>query len=274
MTLFRVMTFNINGASVDSEKPEQSWVNRAGTCARMIRRYSPDLIGMQEVEASNIEFCREHLPEYDYDLGIEYDLAPYAAHSSILWKRERFKLLQSGKIWFSRTPDVPSSDWGVPYPMGATWVWLQETQSSAQLLHLNTHFEDGAGGEQSRLESSKLIVERMIQLAPNIPIIATGDFNCNPWSAAYRTFMEAGFIDAYRAAGLADSIDSSTFHGYRGRDYFSLQWGSEMFWRVDWILARDGAQRLQTTSSVIVRDDESPIYPSDHYPVVSELALL
>jgi len=274
MTLIRVMTFNINGSSVNLEKPEQSWENRAGMCARMIRRYSPDLIGIQEVEVPNIEFCREHLPEYDYDLGIEYDVAPYTAHSSILWKRERFKLLQSGKIWFSRTPDVPSSDWGVPYPMGATWVWLQETQSNAQFLHINTHFEDGADGEQSRVESSKLIVARMMQLAPSTPMIATGDFNCNPWSSAYRIFMAAGFTDTYRAAGLADSVGSSTFHGYTGKEYFSLKWGSELFWRVDWILSRDGTQRLQTTSSVIVQDYESPTYPSDHYPVVSEMVLL
>ncbi|MEW5985193.1 MAG: endonuclease/exonuclease/phosphatase family protein [Chloroflexota bacterium] len=274
MTLMRVMTFNVNGSWADPERPERSWANRAALAVRAIQRYSPDLLGLQEVEAANFAYLREHLTDYGYELGLEYDEGPYAANSSIFWKAERFKLIESGKFWFSQTPDVRSSDWGVPYPMGATWVRLQDGPTGPQLLHLNTHFEDGAEGEQSRVESSKLIVARARQLAADLPVIATGDFNCNPWSEAYRLLMAAGFTDSYRAAGQADSVESSTFHGFSGREYFSLEWGDELFWRVDWILTRDGRQRLQTTSSTIVRDAEPPIYPSDHYPVVSELALL
>jgi endonuclease/exonuclease/phosphatase family metal-dependent hydrolase len=162
----------------------------------------------------------------------------------------------------------------VPYPIGATWIRLQDKLTDIQILHLNTQFEDGSWGEQSRQESSQLIVARIAHLAPNLPVILTGDFNCNPWSSAYNYFLANGFTDTYRAAGNADSVDSSTYHGYAGRQYFALEWGVELFWRVDWILTRDGAQHLQTSSSTIVRDAAPPIYPSDHYPVVSELVVL
>ena len=53
-----------------------------------------------------------------------------------------------------------------------------------------------------------------------------------------------------------------------------LEWGEEVFWRVDWILTRDGTRHLHTSSSTIVRDAAPPLYPSDHYPVVSELVVL
>jgi endonuclease/exonuclease/phosphatase family metal-dependent hydrolase len=262
------MTFNINGN--DSE-----WAtNHADMTLGVIRRYSPDLIGLQEVRTPNLEFYRKHLTEYDYELGLKYDEGEAYGHSSIFWKQARFDLIEAGQFWFSRTPDICSSDWGVPYPMGATWVRLQDKFTATQLLHLNTHFEDGSRGEQSREESSKLIVERIKHLAPNIPVIVTGDFNCNPWSAAYNLFQANGFTDTYRAAGNADTVDSSTYHGYAGQQYFALEWGAELFWRVDWILTRPGTQHLQTSSCTIVRDAAPPLYPSDHYPVVSEVVVL
>lgn len=277
--LIRVMTFNINGNDVvlDSEHVERSWVHRADLMLGTIRRYSPDLIGLQEVVPANIEFYREHLPEYAYELGLEYDEGEDAAHSSILWKRTRFQLIEAGKFWFSRTPDVRSHDWGVPYPMGATWVRLREIATGMHLLHMNAHFEDGEEGEESRVESSRLMVARCAQLAPEIPVIVTGDFNCNPWSPAYNIFKASGFTDTYRAAGNADSVDSSTYHGYVGNEYFALDWGGEhaaLFWRVDWILTRDGRRSIQSSSCTIVRDAKPPVYPSDHYPVVSEVVVL
>ena len=194
--------------------------------------------------------------------------------AEIFWKQSRFALVDSGNFWLSPTPDIRSNGWGVPYPMVATWVRLRDAQTGARWLHVNTHYEDGEDGEVARPEGSKLMVERVGQLAPGLPVIVTGDFNCNPWSPAYNIFLAGGFTDTYRAAGQADSAESSTFHGYRGREYFSLEWGGETFWRVDWILTHAGAQRVRTTSSTIVRDAEPPLYPSDHYPIVSEVALL
>lgn len=105
--------------------------------------------------------------------------------------------------------------------------------------------------------------------------MVTGDFNCNPWSPTYRIFLAAGFVDTFRAAGHGDDAGTSTFHGFRSADYFALEWGDQVFCRVDWILMRDGtAKRVQTTSCTIVRDAEPPLYPSDHWPVVAEVLLL
>jgi hypothetical protein len=202
----------------------------------VIRRYSPDLMGLQEVGEPNIEYYRQHLIDYDFELGQKIGEEEDCGHSSIYWKKARFERMESGNFLFSRTPDVCSSDWEVPYPLGATWIRLQDKLTGAQMLHLNTQFEDGPWGEQSRQTN--------------------------------------GFTDTYRAAGNADSVDSSTYHGYAGQQYFALEWGADVFWRVDWILTRDGTQHLQTSCSTIVRDAAPPMDPSDHSPVVSELVVL
>jgi endonuclease/exonuclease/phosphatase family metal-dependent hydrolase len=140
-----------------------------------------------------------------------------------------------------------------------------------QFVHLNTHFEDGPWGEESRVNASRLIVERLTQLAPDSPHILTGDFNCNPWSKPYQIFLESGFQDTYRMAGNADTLDASTLHLFKGKEYFALEVGDAMMWRVDWILVKG---TFQTVASAIVRDASMPTYPSDHYPVISEIVFL
>ncbi len=268
MAILRVMTFNIHG-----NDPE--WVkDRAAMALVIMQRYSPDVLGLQEVVAPNLAYFQDQLTGYGIEPGLEYNQGKAAAHCSILWKESRFDLLEAGQFWFSRTPEVRSSDWGVDYPLGAAWVRLQDKTTSAQLLHLNTHFEYCPIARQSHEESSQLILQRLQQLAPGLPVVITGDFNCNPWSAAYNTLLAGGFIDTYRAAGNGDSVDSGTYHGFKGPQYFNLDGGDEVFWRVDWILARQGTQPLQTSSCTIVREAAPPLYPSDHYPVVSEIVML
>jgi endonuclease/exonuclease/phosphatase family metal-dependent hydrolase len=191
--------------------------------------------------------------------------------TSIFWKPDRFEFVSSGMSWLSPTPDVPGPAWGASDPLTAAWVHLRSRVSDRELLHLNTHLD--ARSEPARVHSTRLILDSLaaFQSSLALPTIVTGDFNCNPGSPSYDLFMEQGYVDTYRAAGNGDSADSSTFHAFRGRDYSALEWGDEVFWRVDWILARGD---LRTTSCTIVRDAEPPLFASDHYPVVAEMRLL
>lgn len=268
----RIMSFNVQ-CYEDDEDNTNWWAKRATLNIKTIKKYAPDVIGFQEFSHRHAADYREHMPEYDHTPLPNLDEFEDA---TIFWLRDKYELLDAGQFWLSPTPEVPSTGWGVEDDiLQARWVKLRERKRGAQFIHLNTHFEDGGWGEQSRQESSKLVCTRLDQLQAGVlPALATGDFNCNPWDPAYRIFMANGFSDAYRAAGNADTEASSTFHGFRGKDYFGLEWGGSIFWRVDWVLTRDGAQRMQTTASTIVRDAEPPLYPSDHYPVVAEVMLL
>lgn len=127
----------------------------------------------------------------------------------------------------------------------------------------------------ARLAGNDRNLRQLTAIDPDglLPVIMGGDFNCNRWSPVYRTLLGAGFVDAYRAAGHADSVEASTFHGFHGANYFALEWGVEVYWRVDWIMVRAGTQPIQTTSCTIVRDAEPPVFVSDHYPVVAELLI-
>ncbi len=275
MPSIRVMTFNVDGSSFPREGPN-AWSRRQALNVATILRHDPDLIGFQEVAEDNLAVYRQRLTEYDHVAGNAYGDNPPEEYTSIFWRAARLALVASGQFWLSRTPDAPSRDWGVPYPMGVTWVRLRERETGVEFVHLNTHFEDGPDGATSRLEGSRLVVGQAAALQQGrLPAIMTGDFNDNPGSAAHRTFLDAGFVDAYLAAGNVDGA-ASTFHGFEGEGYDARRYsgGRDTFWRVDWILARSATRPIGTAACRIVRDAEPPAYPSDHYPVLAELQII
>jgi endonuclease/exonuclease/phosphatase family metal-dependent hydrolase len=262
--LIRVMSFNIwqtraHEADADADEFTNTWPQRAGLNIKVLKRYSPDLIGFQEFDAGHWATYESELSEY-----AAFHTHPLGGHlgNAIFWKADRFDRLRSGVL-----PLCPD-----PEPADAAWVHLRCRQGRQELLLLNTQLNDES--EPARVDSTRLILQGLDQLQPAqpLPVVLTGDYNCNAWSPIYQQLLREGFTDTYRAAGLPDTVESSTFHGMHGRDYFALEWGDQLNWRVDWILARDGAAaRLLTTAAAIVRDAEPPIYPSDHYPVLAEL---
>ena len=279
MQFIRVMTFNIHHVDEEGDpeaSPSEPWIARAEFNVQTIRRYDPTIIAFQEFSEEHWDTYRDRFPEYEHRTHMENG---EINGNAIFFKSEIFECIQEGTFWLTRTPDRPDADWGLPYALTVHWLILRLHATGKPLLVMNTQYEDGGAPEQflMRKEGCKIHLQKVDEISrlfPGMPVILTGDFNFHAWSEPYRLIIEHDFIDTYRAAGLADTADSSTFHGYQGEDYFSLQWGSTLAWRIDWILTRDGAQRMQTVSCTIARDATPPIYPSDHYPVVAEVLLI
>jgi endonuclease/exonuclease/phosphatase family metal-dependent hydrolase len=271
MTRIRVMSFNIFNTLPESdiELFSDVWENRSAFNVKTIQRYDPDLIGFQEFEPIHRATYNETLTNYE-----QYVSNERGEGTAIFWKSDRFEAVDAGHIWLPKS-DLPGlTETEDNMLMNTTWAKLRSKQSGADLLFLNTHLNDES--ETARQEGTKRNLRRLFELDPQraLPVVMSGDFNCNPWSPVYRHLLSEGFVDAYRAAGHGDSAESSTFHGFQGRDYFSLEWGDQAFWRVDWVMVRAGQSPLQTTSCTIVRDAEPPVFASDHYPVVAEFMLL
>src|SRR5438105_315754 len=271
MSTLRIMTFNIRGSS-HIEDGMNSWKHRAPLNVRTIQRCVPDVIGFQELQKGNLETYKEQLPQYSYLLGPKTGCYVFYEYNAIFWLSSRFILLDSGRFWLSRTPDRYSSSWQAKCVRAANWVKLRCLDTYVEFLLVNTHLDHVS--EQARVEGCKLILQRLARLQDNnIPVILTGDFNCNPGTPVHRLLREQGFIDTYLATGNVDDENSNTHHAY-GWTQPSIFGGQRNdTWRIDWIFLRDDSKRMEAKSCEIVRDQEPPIYPSDHYPVLVELAI-
>jgi endonuclease/exonuclease/phosphatase family metal-dependent hydrolase len=268
-TTLRVMTFNIRGFYHPGDGANQ-WQHREALHFAMLRRCAPDLIGVQEAQTGNLKAYHRELPAYHWTAWPEYGDAPPHEWPAIYWRPDRLQPVDSGGFWLSETPERHSRSWNTDCIRSAAWVKFRCVGSGASFVHLNTHLDHRSA--LARVEGARLIIARLHELQHDgAAAIVTGDFNCTPGSATYRLFADAGFADADVEAGAStDPLESYTNHGWRG---YPFDRPDDTPQRIDRILTRAGASQVHAESCEIIRDAAPPVYPSDHYPVLAEIAL-
>jgi endonuclease/exonuclease/phosphatase family metal-dependent hydrolase len=265
------MSFNVRGSFRDARK-KNAWRNRAALNVATIERYAPDVIGLQEAQRGNLTAYRKRLPRYAHIRGPRYGNAIPHDFNTILFDPERLKPLDSGGFWLSETPDEYSRSWETRVARSATWALFGVLGTDLCFLHLNTHLDHVSA--LARQEGSKLIVSRVVEVSARtgiyVPTIVTGDFNSRPGNRTHKTFTESGFADTYLAVGNEEG--ANTFHAFRGALYRNAH-PARGPQRIDWILLKDPKGRLRVKSHRIIHDadENSGLYPSDHYPILADL---
>lgn len=256
----RVMTFNIRVRTF-LDTIGNSWGSRREMVVSTVREFDPDILGTQEALADQADFLRENLSDYGFVGAGRENGQRGGEMCGIYYRSSRFELIDSGHFWLSDRPEQPGSrSWGSAYPRMVTWAKLRPRVGGEPLCIFNTHFD--VYGSRARLESARLLRQRMQTIAPGMACIITGDFNDVPESAPYRLLLADGFIDTYRATH-ADirANDDGTRHNYHGG------MGGP---RIDWIVTTPGLRAVQVE---IIRTNRDGKYPSDHYPVAAVLKL-
>ena len=263
MTL-TIMSFNIRGSFHDEADGVNSWHGRRDLNIATIKKYDPDIIGFQEVQTRNLVDYENHLKDYTIEQGfISVREGETRHYVPIYYRASRFEKVASGGFYLSATPDKWSIDADAVFARAATWIILTDTSVNQNFLVLNTHYPHKQESDSARTRASKLIAERLKLHTQYIPCFLTGDFNALPDSNAYHIYRDNGFEDTFLLAGHEGN--PNTFHGFQGEGipYTGL--------RIDWILLHNTGNRLRVNSFEVITDHEHPIYPSDHYPVMTQL---
>lgn len=260
-----VMSYNVRGACRDVGTPNE-WPKRAELNLSVVQSRQPDVVGFQEMQPGNIEYYNRNLPGYSQLQGPKTnDHEPYE-YNVVIYNDERVELLGSGGFWLSETPDEHSASWDTACIRAANFARFRLKGTETEWVHLNTHLDHVS--EQARAEGARLITSKLRDLFPENPaVMLTGDFNCEPGSAAYQEFLGAGFQDTFEVADEPSRDPQNTFHGFNGNAF--KPWAGSKTVRIDWILVRDGSRKIAPVSFSIIRDAALPQYPSDHYPIIA-----
>lgn len=236
------------------------WVNRAPICASLIRFHGFDILGTQEGLKNQLEDLQKMLPEYEY-FGIGRDDGQSKGeHSAIFLRKERFKVLDKGDFWLSETPEKPGPGWDARLNRICSWLKLQDKKLKKTYYVFNVHYDHQ--GVKARVESSKLILQKIKSIAGDNEVILTGDFNGNHQSEWYLEIEKSGKIkdalfltsNAYRNTGSFNSFRQNN----PSKDV------------IDHIFVTKG---FKVKRYGILTDTYHGKYPSDHYPVLAELAM-
>jgi endonuclease/exonuclease/phosphatase family metal-dependent hydrolase len=261
----KIVSFNIRyGTAADGEN---HWDKRSEFLIETIKKLNPDLLGTQETLGFQRDYLAGELSDYDY-LGVGRDDGKEAGEMMALYyRRARFEKLEGGHFWLSETPDVVGSkSWDSSLPRMVTWVRLRDRNrpDEPSILFLNTHFDHR--GATARLESSKLIRKKIVELGRGSRVIVTGDFNADQQSPPYDALFapvesqESPVIDTYRAIHPERQSDEGTFSGFKASQVTGP--------RIDWIGVSRNWKILSAEIDRTARDGRTP---SDHFPVTAQL---
>jgi endonuclease/exonuclease/phosphatase family metal-dependent hydrolase len=256
----RVMTYNIRLATTSDSI--NYWPNRKDRVVGLIRYHHPDLLGVQEALPEQISDLDAALAGYTrYGVGRE-DGQQKGEFSAIYFRKNRFKLLDSGTFWLSLEPQKPGSkSWDAAITRICSWVKLKDLGTKEVFYHFNTHFDHR--GKVAREKSAQLILQQIQGIAGQAPVILTGDLNVPPSAPAYQTLVaNTGFQDTRTISQYPPYGPNGTFSGFR----VNRPLGE----RIDYILVNKPVRVLQ---HAVLTDQQDGYYPSDHLPVVAELLL-
>jgi endonuclease/exonuclease/phosphatase family metal-dependent hydrolase len=282
----RVMTFNIRYNNPQDGK--NAWPHRKEKVASVIRLHRADLAGLQEVQDDQLAELQKLLPEWKWaglrSRGGKNEKGD--EHVPILYRANRFDLLDEGIYWLSETPEVPASKgWDSAMTRICTWVKLRDRRTQQDFFLFNTHFDHV--GKTARTESAKLMKARAESIAKDSPAILIGDLNCLDTSEAYSVLSGKAFADASLAKenseaksptptenppngyALQDALHATLRPHHGPTSTFQAFGPLKPDARIDYIFATPAVKVLQ---HAILNDQwDLARWPSDHLPVLAEV---
>lgn len=255
----RILTQNMRG----SDDPDGNTVQlRSARFIQMVEEYKPDLIGTQEYSYS----WRVWLEKHEKKLGGSAETRIYGqvgennngpgtkngGMNAILYRKDRFELLETDTFWLSHTPEVPSVIGERRDLRICTWAKFKDLQTGDVFIFANTHL-DHADLELNYIQAT-ILLDRLKEIAAGYPLYLSGDFNVSPYSSTYG-FVSQTLQDAHKTAWTQAGENWGTYHAY-------MQSGSE----IDFIFHDTHSTPIRY--EIITKQYDG--YISDHYGVIAE----
>ncbi|MFT3753353.1 MAG: endonuclease/exonuclease/phosphatase family protein [Paludibacter sp.] len=279
----KVSTFNIRNDNQGDADNGNGWQNRYPVIAGMILFNDMDIVGTQECKNNQVIDLKNAMAKYNYSyIGRGRGANPTDdEYSAIFYKTNRFSLISSGNFWLSQTPDVPSKGWDAALNRICTWGKFKEKTTGFVFFVFNLHMDHI--GVEARKNSSILVLKKMKELAQNLPVCLTGDFNVDQYSEGYKILTTSGMLsDSYLVSpivydpnGTFNSFEISNTtnqridHVFVSKQFKPARYGvlTELYWSDK--SGRPSHPRDFPAETTVV--EGTPRLPSDHYPVMVAL---
>jgi endonuclease/exonuclease/phosphatase family metal-dependent hydrolase len=243
----RVGTFNIrNGFGFDGRN---AWPFRWKATADMLRDLDTDVVGLQEAYGFQVRCLRSRLKDYGVT-GDGRSVRRRGERCAVLFREARLELTESVTRWYGDDPDQPGRRLPeASFPRVATIADLTPQDGGPAFTFVNTHLDEHH--ESNRVAAA----EQLLGWLGDGPTIVVGDINAEAGSTVVRTL---------EAAGLRNVLGPDapgTNHDFTGRTDGR---------RIDHILV---SAHWTISSAEVVTGRPRGRLPSDHWPVVADLAL-
>lgn len=238
------------------------WMKRRHALDAAFKELDADIVAFQEMESfqggndGSVNLARDYLLARNpsYRVAASDDWRSFPSTQPIFYRSDRLTPIEQGWFFFSETPDrIYSRTYNGSYPAYASWAQFRDRRWSKPFRIVNLHFDFQSS--ENRLRSADLVASRI-----------------RPWIEAGETVFVAGDLNALigsrtagilREAGLGIvNVPGATYHFGRGLNLFGA---------IDHILYT--CDIAQLGRPMVLRNRFEDVYPSDHYPVITDFRL-
>lgn len=247
-TELRAMSFNVWVSSRSDARDDR--------VVQMVLDYMPDVVGFQETGSSWMSTLIKRLGVYYNYVGEGRDGGSSGEYNPIFYRKDKFTLLESGTYWLSETPEKVSKFSESSLNRIYTYAKLKRNSDGAEFLHINTHFDHKSS--VAREKQAEVLVE-FINQNSGIPMIITGDFNCESSSTEYKTIVNSIVVSSSTVAEKKKT--EATFHNYGNSNKI-----------IDFIFV--DPIKVHVLNYKVCSEKINGDYASDHHPVCIDFYIL
>lgn len=250
MSDIKIITSNIRYAN-PADGPHD-WPHRLPLLTELYQNFSPDILATQEGRIGQIKELDEQLTNLTL-IDSHREWIDVRMYPCLFVNLKKIKVLRSGDIWLSETPDVPgSSSFSSSFPRLCTWAEVEIIKTNKKLLIANVHLDHILN--ETRTGQVAVLIAELKKLGDQ-NIFIMGDFNESPQSQIKNDLMNAfNLKDPWVEKNYKEE---TSHHGFNGNEAAE---GS----RIDWILM---PAQFECSYLHMEKRSFNNVFPSDHYPM-------
>jgi Metal-dependent hydrolase len=234
------------------------WANRKEAVKDLVRYHEFDIYGTQEGfldQLKDLEVNRFAYTGHGREDGIDK-----GEHSAIFYRKDRLDLLASGDFWLREESDKPGLGWDATCCNRiCSWGKFKDKATSKVFYFFCAHFDHQ--GVVARVESGKLMVKKIKEIAGKFPAIFVGDLNSTPETEQVKT-IKSFMKDSREISKMPPYGPVGTFNGFK--------LDAPLKERIDYIFVTPAIEVLKYG---VLTDNVERRYPSDHLPVVTQMMI-
>jgi endonuclease/exonuclease/phosphatase family metal-dependent hydrolase len=254
---FNIITYNIRMNT--PEDGTNAWPLRKEKVAGLLAFHQADIFNVQEALPEQMDDLTKLFPGFDH-VGVGRDDGQRKGeHMAIFFKKTRFEKITDGMFWLSETPTKPGLGWDAACNRTVTWIKLKDKLTQKSFYVFDTHFDHR--GKVAREEAAKLVLKSMKEInKENLPLIFTGDLNLVKSEIPVQLILKE----------LDDAQDKTLTPPYGPAGTSGGFEVKVMPNKIDFIFIN---KKVTVLRHGVLSDSFGLAYPSDHLPVLAEVAI-
>ena len=256
------MELKITSSNIRFENPadgDHDWPHRKNILRDILLNFNCDILGTQEGREPQLRALNELIPKYEL-IDHHRQWIDERMYPCIFIKPDIIKVLRSGDIWLSETPEISGSkSFDSAFPRLCTWIEAQDVKTLTPFFFVNTHLDHVK--QETRIEQAKVLSKEIKkENKKNLPIILMGDFNDSPESPIRKIVND--LLKLHDPWIEHKKIEESSHHSFHGEKGDGI--------RIDWILL---SHDFSCDDIFLDKTHQEKIYPSDHFPLMANIRL-